>query len=242
MVPRDLRCFVVVLLAMLFFVCLPMFAAAQDEAEVVVAEADEDTAPEVLSQRRSALYIAPVYSFVFDGETHDALGDVYGGHLAFRYFLFDHFSVGAALSYQVGYAKKDRRLDYLQYRQISNWSTTPFYATINVEFLPAARVNPYLGLGAGGLYFAMEQSPEDIESPIPLEHNELSLAEQRLLSLLVGKVGLDVRINQNVGIGAEVMYYYVGESSYEISLPQVKKDYPIDVSQLAVHLGLVVYY
>jgi len=251
-----LRFFLLVGLAA-FFSWAPSAAAEEGEegepqptpAPVEAAPEPQPTPPPVAVEtapaeivRRAEFYLAPSYGVMFDHDTATSLGNPYGGYFSFRYFLLSHLSVEASVSYMIGYGKQQIDISYVSYTRLSSITVTPFHAALNIEILPHSRFNPYLGIGGGGLYFILRQSPEDVDSGVPIIHDELALEEHRLLPMLVGKVGMDVRLTEFFGVGAEVLYRYCPPMDYRIEIPEASREDRVELSHLAFTLGISVYY
>ncbi|HPQ70954.1 MAG TPA: hypothetical protein PKW95_17645 [bacterium] len=219
--------------------CLPAWAAADEPGEESVAAtppAAEDPA------RHVVLTVAPSYAWLLDGDTADLLGPIYGGTVALRYCPWKHLSAEIGVGYLIGYEKLDHEFAYVRYTRLTNSTFTPFYAAVNFEMRPQATVNPYVGLAAGGLYLTFHQAPEDVDSDIPLDKDELSITEQHTLPLLAGKAGLDVRLTENVGFFAEATYRYTGAITYDLRIPRAKDETELVADHLAGALGIAVYY
>jgi outer membrane protein W len=248
--------FLVAGLAALLFYALPAAAEEGGEGAPQPAPAPVEAAPELQPTpppsapeaapaeivRRAESYLAPSYGLVFDHDTTASLGNPYGGYFSFRYFLLSHLSVEASVSYMIGYQKQNIDISYVSYTRLSSITVTPFHAAVNIEILPHSRFNPYLGIGGGGLYFILRQSPEDVDSGVPIMHDELALEEHRLLPMLVGKVGMDVRLTEYFGVGAEVLYRYCPFADYRIEIPEASRHDQVQLSHLAFTLGISVYY
>lgn len=218
---------------------------AEDEREVVGEPITEEAqeVEEVWAYTRLAqLFLSPSYGFVLDDETAQTYGSPYGGYLSIRYYLLNHLSLEAAVAYNIGYEKRDEDLEYVSYTQMSTTSWTPMHLAANLELLPHRMFNPYVGLGGGALYFYLYQDPLGIRSDVPISNEELSVVHHSWHAMLVAKLGLDVRISKNVGIGLEGIYRYCTETSYRIEIPEVERDYDVDLSFIAVMAGLTVYY
>ncbi len=229
------------LLPILLFVvcCLPGWAAADEPGGEVVGEtpaAQDDPA------RHVVLTVAPSYLGLLDGDTVDLLGPIYGGVVAVRYCPWKYLSAEIGVGYLIGYEKRDHEFAYVRYTRLTNSTFTPFYAAVNFEMRPQATINPYVGLAAGGLYLTFHQSPEDVDSDIPLDKDELSVTEQHTLPLLAGKAGLDVRLTENVGLFLEAAYRYTGAVSYELRIPRAKDETELTADHLTGALGIAVYY
>jgi len=229
------------LLPFLLFVvcCLPISAAADEPAEETV-EATPATMDD--GARRVVFTVAPSYARLLDGDTNDLLGPIYGGMVALRYCPWQHLSVELGVGYLIGYEKLDHEFAYVRYTRLTNSTFTPFYAAVNFEMRPQAKVNPYVGLAAGGLYLTFHQAPEDVDSDIPLAKDELSITEQHTLPLLAGKAGLNVRLTRDVGLFFEAAYRYTGAIAYELRIPRAKDETELTTDHLAGALGIAVYY
>ncbi len=198
--------------------------------------------PAIDLKRRVEFYLAPSFNLMLDGPSIGTLGHVYGGHLWFKYVFWRRFSAEVSLGHLVGYQKQDLQLGYASYTRADSTMLSPFAGALNVEILPESRVNPYVGLGGGGAYLVLREDAESLESNVPLDHSELSQEIHKLLPMLVGKVGVDVRINEFVGVGCEALYRYIWAFSYDTSIPGASRTDNIDLGHVAFTLGITVYY
>ena len=133
-------------------------------------------------------------------------------------------------------------LNYVTYERASTTSLTPFHLAAHLEIMPDARFNPYIGFGGGGLYMVMYQDPESVDSAVPISNDELSVTIHSLQTMLIAKIGAEMRISEFIGVGLEAAYRYCTPTSYKIEIPDVTRSYDLDLSHIAVHFGMTVYY
>ncbi len=170
------------------------------------------------------------------------MGNPYGGVFSLRYFLLSHLSVEASVGYLVGYQTQRIAFAYVSYRRDVSTALSPINAGVNLEILPHSRFNPYVGIAGGVNYLVVRQDSEHVRSGLPLNHGELSLEVHRLLPTVIGKAGMDVRLNEFFGVGAAVLYSYCPATHYRIEIPGASRDEEIRLSQVLFTLGISVYY
>jgi hypothetical protein len=228
----------ILLLGVMLLLAGPSFATGEMETPPEAGDAE-------LAEpwtRNASLLVAPAYLNLLDGDTRAMLGDLYGGALTFKYHLIPWFATTASVGYLVGNGKQDVDLDYASYRRLSFTSVTPVEVGFFAEILPRGRVNPFIGAVAGGMYLAVQQSPEDIESNVPIAYDELDATAHAWLPTAGGKIGLDVRVTDWVGLGAAAAYRWTGGTKIHLEIPGVRRTYELQFFNVGIEVGLFVYF
>lgn len=192
--------------------------------------------------RQYSFHLGPSLFFILDEQTRETLGSLYGGELGMKAHLVPWLGVSLRSGYLIGYEKQENDLDYVAYESASSTSFTPVEVGFHWEILPESRFNPFMGLTAGGAYFAVQQEPEDIVSPIPLYHDELTVSAHQWLSLFGGEMGFDMRFSKWVGAYASGFYRRASTTRIHVEAPNAKRDVDLDLSHAGAGLGIWVYY
>lgn len=212
---------------------------AEEGGEVVVATPESAPKPFV---RRASFQLAPTLYYPLAEETFDAFGYLYGGTLGFKYHPIPWLAVSLQSGYLMGYYKQDAALGYASYRRINTATATPLLAGVYAEILPRYRVNPFIGAIGGTIYLSYRMEPEDIDSPIPLKHDELTVNGHDWLAVYGGEVGLDVRITDWVGVFLVGRYQFASATEYRLEIPRASKETRLEMSHGGAAAGLIVYY
>lgn len=212
-----------------------------------VAEEDAEpqlqiTAENVSQARQYSFYVGPSLFFIMDEQTREALGSLYGGELGMKAHLIPWLGVSLRSGHLIGYEKQESDLDYIAYESASSTSFTPVEIGVHWEVMPDSLFNPFLGVTAGGAYLAVQQEPENIVSPIPIYHDELTVTSHQWLSLLGGEMGFDMRFSKWVGAYASGFYRRASATQIHIEAPSAKRDIDLDLSHAGAGLGIWVYY
>ena len=212
---------------------------ADEGGGVVVATPEAAPKPFV---RRASFQLAPTLYYPLAEETFDAFGYLYGGTLGFKYHPIPWLAVSLQSGYLMGYCKQDASLGYAKYRRITSATASPLLAGVYAEILPSSRVNPFIGAVGGTIYLSYRMEPEDIDSPIPLHHDELTVTKQNWLAVYGGEVGLDVRITDWVGVFLVGRYQFASATDYRLEIPRASDETRLEMSHGGAAVGLIVYY